>query len=120
GHRPASPRRGERQPPGREPVPPRRGAGPRLRARALMRARWPFLAIVSLAAGAASAELGRPAPSPVIYPRQTIPLWFSPAQHLAGGAACEGCHVDAAASTPAADDPIPAGKVGRRAPPVAP
>ncbi|HKA87827.1 MAG TPA: cytochrome c3 family protein [Haliangiales bacterium] len=76
-----------------------------------MRARWPFLAIVSLAAGAASAELGRPAPSPVIYPRQTIPLWFSHAQHLAGGAACEGCHVDAAASTRAADDLIPAEKV---------
>ena len=46
-----------------------------------MRARLTLLAALSFAAGAASAQLGRPSPSPVIFPRQTLPLSFSHAGH---------------------------------------
>jgi hypothetical protein len=46
-------------------------------------------------------------PSPLIYPRQTIPLRFDHADHLARGATCESCHAGAASSTISADNLLP-------------
>jgi len=42
-------------------------------------------------------------PSPVVYPAQRLPLRFSHAQHLAGGATCESCHERARTSRSAVD-----------------
>jgi len=72
-----------------------------------MRARLVLLAALSLAAGAASAQLGRPAPSPVIFPRQTLPLSFSHLDHGKLGLECAACHADALRSTRAADVLMP-------------
>ena len=73
--------------------------------------RW-ILALASLAAIAAATlspattwgEAAR-GPSPLIYPRQTLPLTFDHAAHLARGATCGSCHAGAALSTASSDDP---------------
>ena len=69
---------------------------------------------VAVVAAAAAAGLGRAhgeaarGPSPLIYPRQSIPLRFDHAAHLAhGDTTCEGCHAAASTSTAAADDLMP-------------
>ena len=49
----------------------------------------------------------RNAPSPLIYPAETIPLAFDHAQHARLGATCESCHSAAQTSTSAADNLIP-------------
>lgn len=46
-------------------------------------------------------------PSPLIYPRQTLPITFDYAAHARRGASCLGCHVTAASSTSAGDDLMP-------------
>ena len=80
------------------------------------RARGWAVALVALVASvvASWAGLGRArgeaarGPSPLIYPRQSIPLRFDHAAHLAaGGTTCEGCHAAATTSTAAADDLMP-------------
>ena len=43
-------------------------------------------------AGARARRRRARGPSPLIYPRQTIPLRFDHAVHAARGATCEGCH----------------------------
>jgi hypothetical protein len=74
--------------------------------------RW-ARAAVALAVVAAGGWLGHAhgevarGPSPLIYPRQSIPLRFDHAAHLARGAACEGCHAAASTSTASADDLMP-------------
>jgi hypothetical protein len=75
------------------------------------------LALLLLAGTAAAvlgsravAELGgEPPPSPVIYPRQTLPLSFSHVQHLTlEKLDCAFCHEQAPGSTSSADHLIPA------------
>jgi len=62
-----------------------------------------------LAAAVAGGALagGGHAPSPLIYPAETIPVAFDHAQHARLGATCEGCHQAALTSTSAADNLIP-------------
>ena len=62
--------------------------------------------LLAVAAGAALAA-GTDAPSPLIYPAETIPLAFDHAQHARLGATCESCHQTAQTSTSAADNLIP-------------
>ena len=52
-------------------------------------------------------RVGRAAPSPLIYPAETIPIAFDHAQHARLGATCESCHVSALTSTSAGDNLIP-------------
>jgi len=76
-----------------------------------------FATAIAIAAGAATggalAGVGAArgadarAPSPLIFPAETIPIAFDHAQHARLGATCEGCHQTASASTSAADDLIP-------------
>jgi hypothetical protein len=62
----------------------------------------------ALAAGAAlAAATQTPAPSPLIYPAETVPIAFDHAQHARLGATCDGCHQSALTSTSAADNLIP-------------
>ena len=61
---------------------------------------------VAATAGAALGAAGN-APSPLIYPAETIPIAFDHAQHARLGATCEGCHVSAQTSTSAGDNLIP-------------
>jgi c(7)-type cytochrome triheme protein len=62
----------------------------------------------ALAAGAALAAATTPnAPSPLIYPAETVPIAFDHLQHARLGATCEGCHQSALTSTSAADNLIP-------------
>jgi len=72
-----------------------------------MRVRLPVIAALSLAAGIASAQLGRPQPSPAVYPRQTLPLSFSHLEHARRGLDCVPCHADVLESTRAADRLLP-------------
>jgi len=62
--------------------------------------------LLAVAAGAALGA-GTDAPSPLIYPAETIPLAFDHAQHARLGATCESCHQTAQTSTSAADNLIP-------------
>jgi hypothetical protein len=66
-------------------------------------------AIVIAAAVAAGGALaaGTAAPSPLIYPAETIPIAFDHAQHARLGATCESCHQSAQTSTSANDNLIP-------------
>jgi hypothetical protein len=59
------------------------------------------------AAGGALGAVVSPAPSPLIYPAETIPIAFDHAQHARLGATCESCHQSAQTSTSAADNLIP-------------
>jgi hypothetical protein len=61
----------------------------------------------ALAAGAALAAATTNAPSPLIYPAETVPIAFDHAQHARFGATCESCHQSALTSTSAADNLIP-------------
>ena len=62
----------------------------------------------ALAAGAAlAAASSTRAPSPLIYPAETVPIAFDHAQHARLGATCEGCHQLALTSISAADNLIP-------------
>jgi hypothetical protein len=61
---------------------------------------------VAATTGAALGAVGN-APSPLIYPAETIPIAFDHAQHARLGATCEGCHVSAQTSTSAGDNLIP-------------
>jgi hypothetical protein len=65
------------------------------------------IAIVTAVAAGAALGAGTRAPSPLIYPAETIPLAFNHAQHAKLGATCESCHQSALTSTSAADNLIP-------------
>jgi hypothetical protein len=74
-------------------------------------ARWIsiVLLLLGLAPASAPAELGEcePSPSDVIFPRQSIPLYFSHEQHLAQKLPCDMCHEAAPDSTSASESLIP-------------
>ena len=74
-----------------------------------MRARHALLVILALwaALGAAGLAVASDGPSPVVFPPQRLPLRFSHAQHLAGGATCVSCHARAATSRSALDRLVP-------------
>jgi hypothetical protein len=57
--------------------------------------------------GRARADAAWASPSAVVYPPQQLPLTFSHARHLARGATCVGCHVDAQTSRSAVDNLMP-------------
>src|SRR5262245_38536816 len=66
--------------------------------------------IIAITAGAAAGgafAAGTQAPSPLIYPAETIPIAFDHAQHARLGATCESCHQSAQTSTSAGDNLIP-------------
>jgi cytochrome c7-like protein len=65
------------------------------------------IAIVAAAVAGGALAAGGHAPSPLIYPAETIPLVFDHAQHARLGATCETCHQAAQTSTAAADNLIP-------------
>ena len=66
-------------------------------------------AVAIAAAVVAGGALGASslAPSPLIFPAETIPILFNHAQHARLGATCESCHQSAQTSTLAADNLIP-------------
>jgi hypothetical protein len=65
------------------------------------------LVIATAVAAGAALGAGTQAPSPLIYPAETVPLAFDHAQHAKLGATCESCHQTAQTSTSAADNLIP-------------
>lgn len=79
-----------------------------LAAGAGLAAGWPAAsASPATTQGEPVAPVGRPAPSPLIYPGESLPIRFDHALHARAGATCAGCHTAAASSTAAADNLIP-------------
>jgi hypothetical protein len=66
-----------------------------------------MMAIVAAGAAGGALGAGTQAPSPLIYPAETVPIAFDHAQHAKLGATCESCHQNAQSSTSAADNLIP-------------
>jgi hypothetical protein len=61
----------------------------------------------SVSAPKAGASGALAAPSPLIFPVQSIPLRFDHARHLKMGPRCETCHISASSSTSVGDNLIP-------------
>src|SRR5262245_13450279 len=66
-----------------------------------------IIAITAAIAAGGALAAGTAAPSPLIYPAETIPIAFDHAQHARLGATCESCHQSAQTSTSASDNLIP-------------
>ncbi len=66
------------------------------------------VAVTTLAPGTTWGDAAARGPSPLIYPRQALPLQFDHAAHSKRGATCQSCHAAATLSTASSDDLMPA------------